>query len=271
MKLYEQTCKNLLVKSKLPGADWVINPYVGCTHRCQYCYAIFMRRFYQYEEKWGDFLAVKSGPLRGVDKVRDNQVVLIGSVTDAYQPIEKQTRCTRMILQQLADCRGTVEILTKSKLILRDMELLQQFSKIRVGISLNTLDDSFRRTMEPGASTVEERLQTLRTLKENGIETYLFVSPIFPEITNLQEIVEATRKWVDTYYFENLNLRGDYKEKILEYIQEAFPEYQGIYQQIYRENSMVYWENCKHKIENLAVLYNVRAKEYFYHSKIRKQ
>ncbi len=216
-------------------------------------------------------MAVKKGFLKGIDKIQDDQVILIGSVTDAYQPLEKKYQCTCTILQNLQNCKGMVEILTKSKLILRDVELLKKIPRIRVGISLNTLDDSFRRSMEPGASSIMERLQTLQALKENDIETYLFVSPIFPIITDIQLIIQETKGLADTYYFENLNLRGDYKNRILEYISEQFPEYEHTYKQIYCDNNLEYWEKCKQQIEELAKIHNIKAKEYFYHSKIKKQ
>lgn len=271
MKIYERDVQNLMVKSKLPDADWVINPYIGCTHNCRYCYGVFMRRFCKCTDPWGEFLIVKNGKLRNQMKILSEQVILIGSVTDAYQPIEKHYRRTRAVLEALQGCDARIEILTKSKLILDDLPLLQSLHHVRIGVSLNTMDDAFQKKMEPGASGVEERIQTLRELKKAGIETYLFVSPIFPMITDLEEIIVKTKDYVDFFCFENLNLRGSYKTDILKYIHDDWSQYECIYHDIYIKGDKTYWEECKKKIVELAEKYGICVKEYFYHDQIKKK
>lgn len=124
-----------------------------------------------------------------------------------------------------------MSVSTKSSLILRDVELLKQFRNISVAMSVNTLDESFKNDMD-NASSIEARMNTLKVLHENGIHTVLFMSPIFPEITDYKEIIEKSRLFVDEYWFENLNLRGDYKARILRYINEKYPQYANLYKQI---------------------------------------
>ena len=106
MEIKEIKVKSIIVKSGLPGADFVINPYVGCVHACRYCYARFMKRFTGHLEPWGDFVDVKiNGPdliPSRLDKYKDKSVI-IGSVTDAYQPIENRYKLTRKILEKLID------------------------------------------------------------------------------------------------------------------------------------------------------------------------
>ena len=87
-----------------------------------------------------------------------------------------------------------------------------------VSISINTLNEKFKNDMD-NASSIKERLETLKKLHKNGIYTVLFMSPIFPYITEWKEIIEISKEYVDEYWFENLNLRGSYKKEILDYIQ----------------------------------------------------
>ena len=116
------------------------------------------------------------------------------------------------------------DYLTKSKLILRDLDLLKQMKSLTVSMSINTLDEDFKNDMD-NASSIQDRLDTLKELYNSGIHTVLFMSPIFPYITNFKEIIEFSKDYIDEYWFENLNLRGDYKAKILFYIQEKYPKF----------------------------------------------
>lgn len=270
MQINTITAKSILVKSGLPASDYVANPYTGCTHRCRYCYASFMKRFCGHTEPWGAFIDVKSYESIKLPKNLVGKTVLLSSVTDPYNPFEKKFRKSREILGLLKDSGANVEILSKSDLMLEDMELLKSIPGIRVGISLNTLDDNFRRDMEPCAASIGRRVNTLKTLHENGITTYLFISPIFPEITDIREIVERCAGFVGEICFENLNLRGAAKEEILAYIAEKFPQHIPIYEQIYLKGKNDYWQDTEREIEELSKEYSVKFTNYFYHSSIKK-
>lgn len=199
--------KDYLTKSNLPASDYVINPYVGCPHGCKYCYASFMKRFTGHKEEWGTFIDVKRCTKPISKKKLKGKTVFLASVTDCYNPYEEKNCITQRILKQLLDVECTVSISTKSSLILRDVELLKQFKDISVAMSINTLDKSFKNDMD-NASGIEARMNTLKVLHENGIHTVLFMSPIFPTITEYKEIIEKSKLFVDEYWFENLNLRG---------------------------------------------------------------
>lgn len=105
--------------------------------------------------------------------------ILIGSVTDAYNPFESKYCITQSILKQLSSCVARIEILTKSKLVCRDIDLLKEIPNVAVGVSLNTTNDLFRSKTEPYAASVKDRIETLKALHEAGISTYLFVAPFF--------------------------------------------------------------------------------------------
>lgn len=271
MVISEIDSKEVIVKSKLPGADYVINPYIGCSHRCLYCYASFMQRFSKHTEPWGDFVDVKIN-YREIKKEKlSGKVVLLGSVTDPYQHAERKYLATRRILEKLVGCDCAIEILTKSDLVLRDIDLIKKFENITIGVSLNTVDENFRKDIEPGAVSIQRRIELLKELQRLQIRTYVFVSPIFPEITDIQKLIERTRLYTDYYCFENLNLRGKYKKSILEYIKEKYPRQLPLYEEIYVNKSMKYWEDMLGQISEIAERENINSKIYFYHEKIKKK
>lgn len=256
--------------SRLPDADFVINPYIGCTHKCLYCYAEFMKRFTGHKEAWGDFLDVKICRKAPSSIKIEGKSIIIGSVTDPYNPNEAKHKITRKILEHLKDAKIKLTIVTKSDLILRDLELLKQFNNINVVVSICTLSEKFRQDMEISAPSIEKRIETLRILHENGIKTTLFISPIFPEITDYKEIVSRTKSFVDVYWFENLNLRGGYKLKILKYIYKNYSDKQDIYDEIYNKNNKEYWGLLRDEINEYCEESGIEYKNYFYHEKIRK-
>ena len=240
--------KDYLTKSNLPASDYVINPYVGCPHGCKYCYACFMKRFTGHKEEWGTFIDVKRCSKPISKKKLKGKTVFLSSVTDCYNPYEEKYCITQSILRQLMDIECTVSISTKSSLILRDVESLKQFKDISVAISVNTLDEGFKNDMDK-ASSIKARVNTLKILHENGIHTVLFMSPIFPVITDYKKIIEKSRLFVDEYWFENLNLRGEYKAWIFRYINEKYPQYAGLYKQIYVDGDKRYWDELAEEIE----------------------
>lgn len=270
MKLSTVKAKSVLVKSNLPASDFVVNPYAGCTHNCRYCYACFMKRFTGHDEEWGTFFDVKEYDSCRLPKSLAGKTVLLSSVTDPYNPYEMKYHKSREILELLSRTDAHVEILTKSDLMLRDIDLLKKLPDLSVGISLNTLDDNFRRDMESGAPSVERRLNALKKLHSEGINTYLFISPIFPYITDIKAIVAAAAASADKICFENLSLRGKAKQEIVEYIAAKYPQYLDGYNAIYLNGDNSYWEQLEAKIEELSKEYAVPFVNYFYHAKIRK-
>jgi len=270
MKISVTKAKCMLVKSALPASDYVANPYSGCTHNCRYCYASFMKRFTGHEEDWGTFLDVKLYESDHLPRSLDGKTVLLSSVTDPYNPYEMKYRKSREILEALSSTRAHVEVLSKSDLMVKDIDLLKRMPDVSVGISLNTLDDNFRRDMEPGAPGVQRRLDALETLHNEGITTYLFISPIFPYITDVQEIIEASSGKIDQVCFENLNLRGTAKKEILDYIAQKYPQYLAGYKRIYEKGDLSYWRMLEAEINELSKKYSIPFVNYFYHSKIKK-
>ena len=261
--------KDYLTQSNLPSSDYVINPYVGCPHGCKYCYASFMKRFTGHKEEWGTFIDIKRCDKKINTKKLENKTVFLSSVTDCYNQFEEKYKITRRILKELINVNCNLNISTKSKLILRDIDLLKQMKNLTVSMSINTLDENFKNDMD-NASSIKERLNTLRELHDNGIYTVLFMSPIFPYITKFKEIIEISKEYIDEYWFENLNLRGAYKTKILLYIQEKYPKLINEYNDIYIKGNKKYWNDLSKEIKDYCEINNVKYINYFYHEELVK-
>ncbi len=259
--------KDLVTKSNLPASDYVINPYVGCPHGCRYCYACFMKRFTGHSEEWGSFIDIKQCDKPISQKKLQGKSVFLSSVTDCYNPFEEKYKITRNILEQLISIDCELNISTKSNLVLRDIDLLKQCKNLKVSISVNTLDEKFKNDMD-NASSIQERLETLETLYKNGIYTVLFMSPVFPVITDYREIIEKTNKYVDEYWFENLNLRGSYKQDIISYIKTTSPHLLKLYNELYIDGNMEFWNSLSVEIEEYCNVHSIKHVNYFYHKKL---
>jgi DNA repair photolyase len=204
--IQEKRVKSILSKSGIPGVDYCINPYVGCSHGCRYCYATFMKRFTGHTEPWGSFLDVKTNApevLHRQMKKAARGHVLISSVTDPYQPVEEKYKLTRRCLEVLLPHQFSVDILTKSPLVLRDLDLLKQFKELEVGITITTDDDEIRKIFEPHAPPIEARIQALKTLSKAGLKTYAFIGPLLP--MDPEGLSEKINPYVHSVLIDRMN------------------------------------------------------------------
>ena len=173
--------RSILARSQV--SDHTVNPYVGCQHRCSYCYARFMKRFSAHKEPWGEFVDAKINAPDLLSKEIDRKPrgrVWISGVCDPYQPVEKEYELTRKCLEILVRCGWPATIQTKSPLALRDMDLFRRGADIEVGLSIATADDDIRRLFEPNAPPIGERIKALGELHHEGIRTYAMIAPMLP-------------------------------------------------------------------------------------------
>lgn len=277
--------KNIMTKSNLPVGGYSVNPYVGCTHACKYCYASFMKRFTGHTEPWGTFLDIKHWPEIKNPKKYAGQRVVIGSVTDGYNPQEEQFCNTRKLLEQLKNSGAEILICTKSDLVVRDIDLLKEMGKVTVSWSVNTLDEDFKNDMDKAVS-IERRLSAMKQVYEAGIRTVCFISPVFPGITDFQAILERVKNQCDLVWLENLNLRGGFKKDVMDYIQSKYPHLISLYDAICNKRDRSYFRELERQAEIMAhengcpfvdnELPYGRAEQgrpvivnYFYHEEIR--
>lgn len=223
IKLIETKAKEIFIKSKLPGCEWVINQYVGCQHACSYCYAKFISRWRPDNYgKWGTWVEAK---INAPELVKNRYVdgwVFMSSISDPYQPIEEELKLTRRILENL-DKRNKLSILTKSDLVLRDIDLFRQFKDIEVGLTINSFSGKSKEIFEPFSATNEKRIYALKVLKASGVQTYAFISPIIPGIINIGNVIDSTKQFADYYWFEFINMRGAGSE-FTQQLKDCYPK-----------------------------------------------
>ena len=173
IKVLKIHAKSVLNRSKI--FDYCLNPFTGCQIGCVYCYArLFMRRYSGHREAWGKFVDVKiNAPeiLRKQLRKAKRGTIWISSVCDPYQPLEARFEITRNCLKELVDKEFPINIQTKSTLVLRDLDLLQEFKTVEVGLTITTDNEQIAKYFEPGASSISQRINTLAKLHDAGIQT----------------------------------------------------------------------------------------------------
>ncbi|MDR1788536.1 MAG: radical SAM protein [Treponema sp.] len=270
MIVREIEARSLVTKTRVPAADYCINPYIGCPHRCVYCYAEFMKRFTGHSEPWGEFVDVKHCAKKINAAVYAGRSVVFSTTTDAYNPLEKQYGVTREALSAFAGSKVRVSVLTKSDLVLRDIDILKKCADAEVGFSMATVDDAFRKKIEPGAPSIAKRVNALRVLREEGIKCHVFVSPIFPEITDYKAIIDMCAPYTSEFHFENLNLRGSFRPRVLDLVARVDRRLLPFYDDIYRLRIGVYWDALEKEIIACCAERGLKCVSYFYHERIRK-
>ncbi len=195
MKYCEIFVKSALVRSKLEYTDFALNPYRGCEHQCVYCYSPYVMHLPLEEWKNKVYIKVNLPTVLNQEIRRKSGFISIGTVTDAYQPAEKKYEITRKSLEVLLKKNMPISILTKSNLILRDMDLIKKFQEAHIGVTITTLDEELRRKMEPNAAPIDARFSVLDNFKSKAI-TYAFIGPIIPQYTTdyLEDIIRKLAK-----------------------------------------------------------------------------
>ena len=243
-----EPCKSALNAVRGMPFKWSLNPYMGCVHRCTFCY---VRHFEQRAERpsddrYGRSIRVKTNV---ADVLRREltrpswrrEAVSIGAATDPYQPAEGRFRLTRACLVELAAVSNPFSIITRGPLVVRDVDVLQDASaraEVAIYVSLPTLDERVWRTTEPGTAPPRSRLEAIRRLTEAGIEVGVGMAPILPGLSDrpeqLEEVVRAARAAGARGIWANLlHLREGTREHFLEALAEDWPEQVERYEQLY--------------------------------------
>jgi len=226
----EVECKSIISTSRIPSLDYSVNPYTGCQHGCVYCYARFMTRYTKHKMAWGRFADVKINAPEVLEKqiikLRRGRVTL-STVTDPYQPQERKYGITRRILIELASCGFPVSILTKSDLVLRDIDILKRFGSgdREVGFSMAALDEDVRANFEPCAPPVKNRIRALKKLHSEGIKTWVFIAPVLPYLTELSifDLLDEIKGSADHVLVDKLNIKCGNWQGISDVLMKKYP------------------------------------------------
>jgi DNA repair photolyase len=269
----EEPCKSALNRVKGMAFDWSLNPYMGCVHRCTFCYvrAFELRADRPFDDRYGRSIRVK---VNVVEVLRaelarpswQHDTVAIGAATDPYQPAEGRYRLTRGCLEALAEAHTPFSIITRGPMIVRDVDVLveaAQRAKVSVTFSIPTLDDDVWRKTEPSTAHPRQRLRALKALVDSGVRTSVGMAPILPGISDrpeqLAEVVRAARDagacgiWANLLY-----LRAGTREHFLEHLERDWPEELERYERLYRRRAYLPADETKPVRERVAEL----AKEH---------
>jgi DNA repair photolyase len=244
----EEPCRSALNRVTGMPFRWSLNPYTGCAHRCTFCYVrAFERRADRPSgDEYGRSIRVK---VNVADVLRAElarpswafEGIAIGAATDPYQPAEGRYRVTRACLDALADARNPFSLITRSPMIVRDLDVLKaaaERAKVSIAFSVPTLDPEVWRATEPGTAPPEQRLRALRRLAEAGIEAGVGMAPILRGISDrpeqLEAVIRAAREagasgvWVNLLY-----LRPGTREHFLEQLARDWPDQLERYERLY--------------------------------------
>ncbi len=271
IKIREIQCKSAIGKCGFPGGGLCINPYVGCQHSCVYCYSRFMRRFTGHTEKWGTFADARINIVEVLRKQLHSsrfkgQQIYIGTVTDPYQPIEASYRLTRGILKVLLNYRNPVSILTKSDMVLRDLDLLKGFKEIDINLTINTLNKEWEKLVEPHSSTVKQRLKTAKRLISQGIPVIAMMGPYWPIFTDAEALFgEFKKAGIGHVFTESFNTTGGNWTGVGKVLKDHYPQSLSEIQEILFNKNKFYefYNEAENKVEGLSKKYKIAVTIYF--------
>jgi DNA repair photolyase len=247
-----EPCKSALNPVKGMGFKWSLNPYMGCVHRCTFCYV----RHFEHradrpsDERYGSSIRVKANVaevlhLELTRKSWQREQVVLGAATDPYQPAEARFRLTRACIVELAKAWTPLSIITRGPLAVRDVDVLQEASEhvdVNVTFSIPTLDEEVWRKTEPGTAPPRSRLEAVRRLSDAGIDVGVGMAPILPGLSDrpeqLEAVVRAARQAGATGIWANvLFLRPGTREHFLEALARDWPEELPRYEELYAERA----------------------------------
>ena len=244
----EEPCRSALNAVKGMAFDWSLNPYMGCAHRCAFCYVRgFERRADRpSDERYGTSIRVKINVAEVLrfELARPSwkrELVAVGAATDPYQPAEGRYRLTRACLSEMARARNPFGVITRGPMIVRDIDVLQEAArraKVNVSFSVPTLDEDVWRITEPGTAPPRQRLRALRMLVDAGINAGVGMAPLLPGVSDKPEMLEtvvraardagATQVWANVLY-----LSPGTREHFLSVLERHWPQESARYQKLY--------------------------------------
>lgn len=276
MKYIEMKCKTALnkLKRRIPYG-WDLNIYRGCEHGCKYCYAIYSHQYLDddnyfekvYHKNKKDILEALEKELSSPNWKRE--IVNIGGVTDAYQPIEEKLRIMPEVLKLMIKYKTPVIISTKSDLILRDFSLIDELSKItyvNIACTITTMDENLRTKLEPNSCSSKRRFQVLKEFKKSNASIGVHLMPIIPYLTdnyeNIDEIYRSASEIKADYVLPGtLYLRGKTKSYFLNFVKnydnEVFNKVRDLY--IKGSASIEYKNNLYKMVNEIKNKYNVSS------------
>lgn len=230
-------CKTILNRTSI--CDYSLNCYTGCAHGCRYCYARFMQRFHPHPEPWGKFVDIKVNAIEVLERQLRRAVpgaVFVSSACDGWQPVEAEYQLTRQCCDLLLKHRFRIEALTKSSLVLRDLDIFSG-RNVRIGVTITTLNERLKRLWEPNSSSIEQRFGVISKSGTAGLETAIMFGPLLPFLSDNQQSIDSMFKRaaelaVDIIWVDALNPRPKVWSSVASLLRKKFPDLLECYRQV---------------------------------------
>ena len=245
--------REIVASCSLPWYQYQVDPYIGCEHRCHYCYAQNDAET-DWEREIKVHTALKPRLLQETAAL-EPQLIYMGMNSDPYQPAEAQLHQTRKVLEVLVEKEFSVCILTKSSLVTRDIDLFSEMPGTSVGVSIAFNDEYTRKRFEPKAPPNDERIEALKRLKDAGIETYVMICPVMPFLTDVQRVMERVAPYADTIWVYKLSMHSEKDknwQKVYSILQRDFPEIAEQFQEIVFSDSHPYWDKIREDLVEIC-------------------
>lgn len=252
MKVKPCSNRRLLKPCVLEGHTYQLDTYIGCEHRCSYCYALN-----EAETDWAEEILIHPNLGDRLDhelSELEPQSIYIGWNCDPYQPAEKSQQQTRQALELLGKRGFSVCILTKSDLVTRDIDLLASMQSSSAGVSIAFQDEQVRGLFEPKAPENARRIEALKALKDSGIETYALICPVMPFITDVELLAERVAPYTDTIWVYALNMEAEGNrnwQNVRGILDRNFSGMSKRYRQIAFSGNHPYWTELRQNLESL--------------------
>jgi len=247
---------HILNPTSIGLGEYVINPFLGCEYGCLYCYVKTNKVTSKKIEPWGSFVEIRVNAPRLLEKEilkKRPKVVLMGSTTDCFQPIDKSYKITASCLEILNRYGVYYNILTRSPNILEYLGLLSQGFCKTIYFTINNLPERIKTKLENKSPDYLSRIEAIKRLKDAGLNVIPYFSPILPGVSNPKDIF-TTLPDFKRIEFEGLNFMSTNIKAINEVIVESYPSLGHLYQRLSSEESLynIYWEKIKNQIKTEA-------------------
>jgi DNA repair photolyase len=272
----EEPCRSALNRVRGMPFAWSLNPYMGCAHRCTFCYvrAFEARADRPFDDRYGSSIRVKTNVAEVLRRELarpswQREAVAVGAATDPYQPAEGRYRLTRACIEAFGEAANPFSLITRGPLIVRDVDVLAEAAsraEVSVTFSIPTLDHEIWRRTEPGTAPPRQRLRALKTLVDAGIRASVGMAPILPGLSDrpelIADVVRAAREAGATGIWANLlYLRHGTREHFLAALERDWPELLPDYERLYRRGAYLPQEETapvRQRVRELAREHGIR-------------
>jgi len=244
--------KKILQPCSLKNYEYQIDPYIGCEHLCYYCYVLN-----QTETDWTKEIRIYENIELSLKKELENipsQKIYMGYYSDPYQPVEGEHLQTRKVLELLLEKGFSASILTKSDLVVRDIDILKEMKDASVSVSVAFKNNEVRQQLEASTKDTEKRIEALKILKESGIKTAALLCPVIPYITDVKPLIETLAPITETIWIYPLSILDKNEvswQNIKKILEENYPKKKEEIESIIFSKDHPYWLELRENLNKI--------------------